>query len=467
MLEAIDADCGALLLAEGDSLTGLCGVRRGAVGTAVHINRTLVRRVLEESVAIVAEARADGATAGDGGWSIVTPLRAFDRVLGALYVQWDGARAPAVEEQLPFLIAVSAMAAVALAHARQLERAETESLQQRAEHDRRHKMVGWSPAMRRLYRNIAKAAPTESTILITGESGTGKELVARAIHRNSRRADQPFVAINCAAIPETLIESELFGHERGAFTGAIAQKRGRFELADGGTLFLDEIGELSLTVQAKLLRVLEQREIERVGGTRSVPLDFRLVAASNRDLQAAARAGHFRQDLFFRLNVISLKIPPIRDRRDDIPVLAKYFAEKHARTIGLRAVSISPAAMSALREYDWPGNVRELEHVIERAIVLGDGDVVHLHDLPDLIRDAVPLADEPRETFHAALRARKKELILGAVKRADGNLTAAARALDLHPNYLHRLIGTLQLRPLLPHKSSDTDLSSPPPHPDR
>ncbi len=467
VLEALDAGCGALLLGNSDSLTGLCGVRREAVGTAVHINRALVRTVLEDSVAIVADARAAGASAGDGGWIVVTPLRAFDRVLGALYVRRDGARPPAIKDPLPFLTAVSAMAAVALAHARQLERAETESLQQRAEHDHRHRMVGWSPAMRKVYRNIAKAAPTESTILITGDSGTGKELVARAIHRNSRRADRPFAAINCAAIPETLIESELFGHERGAFTGAVAQKRGRLELADGGTLFLDEIGELSLSVQAKLLRVLEQREVERVGGTRPLPLNFRLVAATNRDLQAAARAGQFRQDLFFRLNVVSLRIPPLRDRRDDIPVLAQYFAEIHARAAGFHAVSISPQALAALREYDWPGNVRELENVIERAIVLGAGAVVHLHDLPDLIGDAVALADEPAETFHAALRSRKKDLILRAVKRSGGNLAAAARGLDLHPNYLHRLIGTLQLRSLLPHKSSDSDRPPQPPHTDR
>ena len=228
--------------------------------------------------------------------------------------------------------------------------------------------------MRSLYRQIGRVAPSDSTVLITGESGTGKELVARAIHSNSPRAERPFVAINCAAITETLLESELFGHERGAFTGAIAQKKGRLETADGGTVLLDEIGELSPALQAKLLRVLQEREFERVGGTRSIAVDFRLVAATNRDLEQAIAAGTFRRDLYYRLNVVSLAVPPLRERPEDIPLLANHFARRHAANMKRRVTGVSPEALACLMAYDWPGNVRELENAIERAVVLGSTD---------------------------------------------------------------------------------------------
>jgi transcriptional regulator with GAF, ATPase, and Fis domain len=241
-------------------------------------------------------------------------------------------------------------------------------------------MVGEGEAMQRVYHFIGKVAPTDATVLINGESGTGKELAARAIHRNSKRAQKPFVAVNCAALTESLLESELFGHERGAFTGAIAQKKGRLEIANGGTLFLDEIGELSPALQVKLLRVLQEREFERVGGTVTIKADVRVIAATNKNLEAAMAANQFRHDLFYRLNVVSLEMPPLRTRREDILLLASYFVEKYATVCNRKLKGISPDARTALLAYEWPGNVRELENTIERAVVLGATDFILTKD---------------------------------------------------------------------------------------
>ena len=277
------------------------------------------------------------------------------------------------------LLVISALAAVAREQASETARLEGRTSLRRINLD--HNM--WARAvLRTLFERIARVARTESTILLRGESGTGKELVARAAHRNSARADRPFIAINCAAIPDTLLESELFGHEKGAFTGAIALKKGKLELADGGTLFLDEIGELPLPLQAKLLRALQEREFERVGGTRPLRVDFRLIAATNRDLEAAVKSGAFRQDLFYRLNVVSLVLPPLRDRREDIPALADYFVRKHAVRSGRHVHGLHPDALARLMKYDWPGNVRELENVIEQALALGVSDRITVEDLP-------------------------------------------------------------------------------------
>src|ERR1700758_636831 len=258
--------------------------------------------------------------------------------------------------------------------------------------------------MKEIYQFLAKVAPSESTVLITGESGTGKELAARALHRNSPRGGKPFVAINCAAIPETLLETDLFGHERGAFTGAVAQKKGRLEIANGGVVFLDEIGELAPALQVKLLRVLQEREFERVGGTQTIKVDIRLIAATNRDLNEAVRRGEFRQDLYYRLAVVKLTMPSLRERKEDIPMLTRHFVQKYAKRCKVKAKPVSREAMAALVHYDWPGNVRELENAIERALVMGSSDIVLLEDLPDSLREQEPVAEIGEGKYHANVK---------------------------------------------------------------
>jgi Nif-specific regulatory protein len=301
--------------------------------------------------------------------------------------------------------------------------------------------------MKQVYQFISKVAPTDSTVLISGESGTGKELAARAIHQNSKRAKLPFMAVNCAALAETLLESELFGHEKGAFTGAIAMRKGRLEVADGGTVFLDEIGELSQALQVKLLRVLQEREFERVGGTKTIKVDIRLVAATNKDLEQAIAAGTFRQDLFYRLNVVELAMPPLRERPDDISLLANYFASKHGEKCNRRILGVSPQAQARLLSYEWPGNVRELENAIERAVVLGTTDHILPEDLPEATLESEPAtATNSAPKYHEAVTQTKKQIILTAMDQSKGSYTEAARLLGVHPNYLHRLIRNLNLR---------------------
>jgi Nif-specific regulatory protein len=288
-------------------------------------------------------------------------------------------------------------------------------------------MIGESAVMRQIYEQVSQVARTNATALLRGESGTGKELVARAIHQNSPRASQPFIKVNCAALPESLFESELFGHERGAFTGAHARKKGRFELAQGGTLFLDEIGELPLTTQAKLLRVLQFREFERLGGTETLRPDVRIVAATNVDIERAVANGAFREDLYYRINIFTITLPSLRDRPADIPALAEYFMRKftaeHSRKIG----RISSAAMELLSRQQFPGNVRELENVIERAVVVCKGSVIQESDLPETFRAAA--AGKEKLTLLEAVERLERQLIEGALEAEGGSMVAAARAL--------------------------------------
>jgi two-component system response regulator AtoC len=296
--------------------------------------------------------------------------------------------------------------------------------------------------MVRLYELIAQVAQTHATVLITAESGTGKELVARAIHRQSPRRDQPFVAVNLAAIPDTLIESELFGYEKGAFTGAQARKPGKFELAHGGTIFLDEVGSLRVDLQAKILRALQEREVERLGGTRTIPVDVRVIAATNVDLRQAVRARAFREDLFYRLNVVPLTVPPLRGRKEDIGILVEHFIRKYAREFKKEVRGISRGALPALQAYDWPGNVRELENIIERSVALATRPVIRLEDLPlDLAMhdsglrglgeaSAAPLTlREARDRFEQAY-------VLRVLERENWNQSRAARRLGVHRNTL-------------------------------
>jgi Nif-specific regulatory protein len=300
--------------------------------------------------------------------------------------------------------------------------------------------------MRAVHRFIAKVAASDSTVLISGASGTGKELVALAIHRRSSRARKPFVAINCAAVADTLVESEFFGHERGAFTGAVTHKKGRLEEGEGGTVFLDEIGELALPLQAKLLRVLQEREFERVGGTRTIRVNIRIIAATNRNLDEEVKRGTFREDLFYRLNVVSQTLPDLRERREDIPVLANHFLQKHARTCTRRVEGFSDDAMACLMAYDWPGNVRELENAIERALVLGGTEQILPDDLPESLVESAIVPSTSGPKFHEMIREIKRQLVTKALEESNGSRVDAAQRLGLHPNNLHRLIKTLDLK---------------------
>jgi transcriptional regulator with GAF, ATPase, and Fis domain len=266
---------------------------------------------------------------------------------------------------------------------------------------------------------------------------------------NSSRARKPFLAINCGTLVENLVESELFGHEKGAFTGAITQKLGKLEIADGGTLFLDEVGELTAPIQVKLLRVLENGEFERVGGKRSIKVDVRIIAATNRDLEAAIKTGGFREDLYYRLNVVSVVMPSLRERPEDILLLARFFLDKYSRECKRRVTGISAEALALLKAYDWPGNVRELENVIERAVVLGETDRIGPEDLPETMLENLSSDDSSPLKYYEAIKETKKQLIIKALKQAEGNYTEAARLLGVHPNNLHRLIRSLDLKAIL------------------
>ncbi len=297
-------------------------------------------------------------------------------------------------------------------------------------------IIGNSGAMQEVYKIIGRVARSESTVMVSGETGTGKELVATVLHRNSGYSGGPLIKVNCAALPETLLESELFGHEKGSFTGALNQRKGRFEMANKGTIFLDEVGEMTLSTQKKLLRVLQEREFERVGGSVSVKVDTRVVAATNKNLSQEVREGRFREDLFYRLNVISVYLPPLRDRKEDIPLLVEHFLHKHRYSSSSAPARVSASAMQALVEHDWPGNVRELENIIERAVVLAQGTVItdehlsfssaeqgHIIDIAQRIRSGASLQDVQQEV--------EKQMLMEALKQSDGDQVAAASAVGM------------------------------------
>jgi len=311
-------------------------------------------------------------------------------------------------------------------------RRENERLQEQIrKHFKPDNMIGNSRAMQIVYHSIEQVAASNTTVLIRGESGVGKELVAHAIHMRSSRALKPLVKVNCAALPETIVESELFGHERGAFTGAIAMRKGRFELAHGGTIFLDEIGELPLNVQAKLLRILQEREYERVGGSGTLRCDVRVIAATNRSLEDYMQAEKFRLDLYYRLNVFPVYVPALRERKADILALADFFVEKYSEANGKPVMRISTPAIDMLMSYHWPGNVRELENCIERAVLLSTDGVIHGYHLPATLQTAEATATEPKSTLETALNAFEREMIIEELKVTGGNLAQAARQLGL------------------------------------
>ena len=328
-------------------------------------------------------------------------------------------------------------------------KAENEDLRARLQEDfDRPDIIGKSASMKALMDMLAMVAPSEATVLITGESGTGKELIARSLHHNSARKDHPLVTVNCAALTESLLESELFGHEKGAFTGADRRREGRFMQADGGTVFLDEVGETSSRMQAKLLRVLQEKEIQRVGSEAVLQVDVRVVAATNRDLEEDVQVGRFREDLFYRLNVMHINVPPLRDRQEDIPLLAQHFLEKYARRNRKTINGFAPLAMDMLLKYDWPGNVRELENAIERAVILLSGDHVTEKHLPLRIVREHPLHETPTDASRPAtdgtrtLEEMEKEAIVATLDAADGNKSETARRLGISRKTLHNKLKT-------------------------
>jgi DNA-binding NtrC family response regulator len=463
ILEVVPGDTGTVLFFEDGTeqpSSTFTLSRHNDSDREIVIRHDLLKRIFAEGCALWSN-RSNGAESGEGqsvlsddtGAVLAVPLYVSDRITGVIYMEATNPEVRFDEGHLSFMTGVAAMAGIALENVRQFEWLQSENRRLQEDFNLNHTMVGDSPRMKDVYRTIAKVAPSDSTVLILGESGTGKELAARAIHSNSGRSEKPFVAINCAALTETLLESELFGHEKGAFTGAVTQKKGKLEIAEGGTVFLDEVAELSPTIQAKLLRVLQERQFERVGGTRSIGVNIRVVAATNKNFEQLISEGKFRLDLYYRLNVVSFRMPALRERRDDIPSLAQHFLGQGSKKSGRPIKGISPDAKRYLINHDWPGNVRELENAIERAIVLGTTENILPEDLPETIVEKPLSPDVETTEYHLGVLNAKRRLILDAMHRAGGNYTNAARLLGLHPNNLHRLIRDLELKHALQKES--------------
>ncbi len=460
IFDVVPAERGAILLdGNGDEHFASVFARHRIANSRlpVRISRTIARQVMQEGLAILGVdvpgsnhlADVPSLISGNVRSLLCVPLTMFQKVTGCIYLDTCDAANRFDEDHLQLVAAVAGTCAVALDNARRMQWLERENLRLSTEINLDHNLIGDSSRMKEVYQFLARVAPNDSNVLLQGQSGTGKELAARAIHRNSPRASKPFVAINCAAIPEGLLESELFGHEKGAFTGAVSQKKGRLEVANGGVVFLDEIGELVPALQVKLLRVLQEREFERVGGTRPISVDIRLIAATNKDLAEAVKDGAFRGDLFYRLNVLSLSMPALREHREDIPGLAEHFVAKYLKRFNMRAKTISPEAMLWLVNYDWPGNVRELENAIERALVLSASDVILPEDLPESILEKGLASSIGGARYHNEVKELKKQLILNALEETQRNYTEAANVLGVHVNYLHRLIRNLGLKDAL------------------
>ena len=457
IFEVVPAGRGAILLSDGTGQEFNClyaRTRQSGQPQLVRVSRTIAQKVMKDNVAILGVdvpssgnlREVESLVNSDVRSLLCVPLSVFQRMIGCIYLDSTTVASRFHDEHLQLMAAVAGISAVALDNARRLQWLEQENQRLMTEIRQDQSLVGEGAKMKEVFQFLARVSPTDSTVLIDGESGTGKELVAKGLHSKSPRANKPFVAINCAAIPETLLESDLFGHERGAFTGAAVQKKGRLEVADGGVVFLDEIGDLAPALQVKLLRVLQEREFERLGGTHPIKINIRLIAATNRDLDEAVRKGEFRQDLYYRLAVVKLTMPPLRERREDIPILTRHFAQKYAMRCRTKVKPISREAMAALVSYEWPGNVRELENAVERALVMGSSDAVLLEDLPESLLEQSPPEDVTEGKYHANVKDLKKQLILDAVEQTGGNYVEAAGILGVHPNYLHRLIRNLQLK---------------------
>lgn len=430
-----------------------CCAARDSNGTTTPfaISSTVLKEVSREQVAMLIEdvkhenLISDSLRAAGIRSLIALPVQVAGELYGILYL--DSVQRPLTKDHLYWLASAAGMVSVALQNSTQIKALKRENLQLRSERHERYSFIGESAPMREIYRRIAKIAPSDATVLIFGESGTGKELAARAIHQNSPRHCKPFIAVNCALLNEALLESDLFGHEKGAFTGAVQQKKGKLEQAEGGTLFLDELGELSLPIQAKLLRVIQERTFERLGGTRSIPVNVRILGATHRNLEEAVAAKTFRHDLYFRLKVVSLTLPPLRDRREDIPALIHHLLQRCSQRTRRRVTSIDPEAMRLLTCYGWPGNVRELENVLEHAIVMGEDAVLRARDLPESLFESEPASAEAGARFHAEINHAKQRIIRDALEASGWNYSQAAAALGINRTYLHRLVRSLGITP--------------------
>ena len=417
-LKSLLTDEGYEVLEAGDGQEGL--EKLAEFGPAAVLTDVKMPRM--DGITFLKEARAKGSDA------VFVVMTAFASIEAAV----DAMRAGAEN----YLVKPLNVDAAVLTLQRALEKRklvlESQGLRERIrERFKFANIIGESPALQSVFGVVKQAAPTKATVLILGESGTGKELIAQALHEESPRRDKPFIKVNCAALSETLLESELFGHEKGSFTGAVARKEGRFERADGGTLFLDEIGEISPGLQVKLLRVLQQRELERVGGTETVKVDVRLVAATNRDLAAEVKAGRFREDLFYRLNVVSVTLPSLRQRKGDIPALVSHFIEKYAKSYEKQVRGLAPGVLNVLLGHDWPGNVRELEHAIERAVVLAQGPELTADDFPPALQGPRPARSEGALIPGASFAEIEREAILRTLEMVGGSTLRAAEVLGI------------------------------------
>ncbi|MBI5367427.1 MAG: sigma 54-interacting transcriptional regulator [Planctomycetes bacterium] len=446
MLDVTEADAAYLFLLAGTPpkpALAASRTRKGdASGEPPVTSATLFAEVLRDGTSVLAtDAQADPRLAGQKSVvgqqirsALCVPVRSQDRVLGLLQLHSTRKAGAHGEEDLRLATAIGNQAGIAIENARlQAElRAENANLAEALVS--RAAIVGKSPEIERVLKLVGKVAASDVTVLIQGESGTGKELIAQSVHYTSPRKGKPLICVNCGAIPETLVESELFGHEKGAFTGAVARKPGHFERADGGTLFLDEIGELSAQNQVKLLRVLETGRFERVGGTETLQVSVRVLAATNRDLEAEVRKGSFREDLYYRLGVVQVEIPPLRERRGDIPLLIDHFLETYRSQTGRRITGVSPDAQRALRAYDWPGNVRELRNCMDRAVVIADGPLIQPEDLPSALF-AVP---RPGDDRLLSLDELEREHIRKVLRHTAGNKKKAAEILGIERSTLYK-----------------------------
>ena len=454
IFEVSPADRAAILLTniQNGEIGEVCGCdRKLGPQQSIQVSQTVLNAVMAEGIAVISNDVMENEEFVSAGSLIAhqvhsvlaVPMEFYGKVSGVIYLEASNPRANFDAELLELMRAMGSIAAVAYENTQRMEWLECENRRLKEESGIEHKMIGESRQMLAVYQFIQKVAKQDATVLVWGESGTGKELVARAIHENSLRKWKPCVALNCAAITDTLLESELFGHEKGAFTGAQVQKKGKLELAEGGTIFLDEVGELAPLLQAKLLRVLQEREFERVGGNKTIKIDIRVITATNRDLREMVKQGRFREDLYYRLNVVSIRMPALRERPDDIQSLASHFAKKFALKTGRRIDGISLEARRYLLQYNWPGNVRELENALERAVVMSAGGMLDVDDLPENLLETASPQEAAAGSFHGELQGTKRQMVVRALEQSRGNVTEAAKILHVHANYLHRLMNNL------------------------